>query len=143
MSQQFRIDPEEKFDDETQELYKLRHSTDMEQILGLNKLNRNPSRGELPILVKLSSEAKNKNNGDLLSNHKVQIVGIAYTFFACNQYLKAFFPSGYLLRRSIPQSWGTYFQHRLPMFGVVLGIWYMTRYKMIANAPDLYDPSEE
>ena len=67
MSKMFKVDPNETFDDETVELYKLRYSSPEEQ-MRIYSPARDTYRGYLPIRTKMDQATFDKLNPSFVSN---------------------------------------------------------------------------
>ena len=141
MSTMFKLDPNAKFDDETIELYRLRETSEEKQLI-MHRPDRGASRGYLPVYTKLS-KTNEQNLLPIFERHPyLWAAGIVYSTWAAIQWCKAFFPYGYVLRSSIPQSWTTYLKLRAPVVTLMIGVWYATRYTRIKSIPDLTCDSE-
>ena len=138
MSDLFKLDPNEKFDEETIHLYRYRETSDEEQI----RLSWLPHRSTMRSYLEPATRFKNPNSKDKLqhdffrTNFQV-VAAMAFGVFAYYQWTKTFFPYGIVLRASIPQSWPTYFKQRAPIVLFGLGAWYFTRYQTLCYGADL------
>ena len=122
MSCRFQVNPNEQFDDETQELYRMRPTTDQQQLLATLD-RRIADRMHFPIRQQFSDEKYSKlANGSQAQVYKF-LGYTAFFAFSLQQFIKAYYPYGYVLRASIPVSWATYFKHRAPIVGFMVGYW--------------------
>ena len=62
--------------------------------------------------------------------------------FAANEFSKAYYPYGIIVRRSIPMSWMTYARHRVPIGVFFLTAWYYQREYPRTERIDLTSDSE-
>ena len=141
MSKRFKLNPNEKFDDETVELYRIRETSDDAQIK-MKRMERGYSRNFLPIITKIDPKREGELEGWIRQRPFIAASYVGFGIFATWQWCKTFFPYGYVLRASVPQSWGTYCKQRLPLVIFMTSLWYLTRYKRIQALPDLTCDSE-
>ena len=86
MISKFKVDPNETFDEETVELYRLRDSCDTEQIRNCNLPRRLYNRGFLPVVTNLSKENEPKVLSSSERSYYKIIFGGAYCMWAGNQF---------------------------------------------------------
>ena len=138
MSAQFKGNPNEIYDQETKDLYRLRPASDKEQIHNVTLHGRRSARGFVNPAMKLKDPKSEDCFKEPLLRNKwhLPLAGL-FIVFASYQFSKAFFPYGFVLRASIPQSWASYFKIRAPMVAVGGYFWYISRYQTIQKLPDL------
>ena len=114
------------FDEETRQLYSKR-SSDVRQTELLIKMNRNSDRNNLPVVSnppppwEQHRDAYNKTFGFKA------FAFLGFSIFAMQQFSKAYFPLGIILRRSIPTSPMQQLSHRGPIGVLFLYLWYRQR----------------
>ena len=138
MSDLFKLDPNATYDQETIDLYRVRETSDHEQI----RLRDHKHRRRI-VFTDLKDKSKDiAHEGTWVDFFKLSAI-LGFGTFSFMQFCKAYYPSGFLLRASIPQSWGTYIKHRGPVCAFVFGFWYFGRYQRMKDTlVDLSDPNE-
>ena len=129
-----------QFDEETQELFKLRPIEDSKQMVLAKDHTRYNARQFMPPITTLPREELDPHAKGLW--WKLPLAG-AYFAFASWNFALSYYPYGDIIRASQKQSWLRYAWHKGPICLFVLGAWYVTREMPRAGMMDLTDPSEE
>ena len=114
-----------QYDEETRALFAKRQNDPRltHTLLCLPRVKRN----HLPIVANPEDPTVKEHAAYRASFPYKLMAGMMFFVFAGNQFSKAYFPYGIILRRSIPQTMAQQISHRAPVGLIFLTLWYMQR----------------